>query len=56
VAQAQVALHRLAPQVQHTVFQPYRLGKILFVELERRRRGDVEDLDLVRNNFNLAGR
>jgi hypothetical protein len=47
VAQAQVALHRLAPQVEHAVLEAHALGQVFLVQLERQRRGLVEDLDLL---------
>ena len=37
VAQAQVALHRRAPQVEHAVREARFLGEIVVVDLERRR-------------------
>jgi len=54
VAQAQVALHRRAAQVKDTMLQAGFFRQVLFVHLERRRRGRVEDLDLVREHLDLA--
>jgi len=54
IAQLQVLLHRLAAQVDHAVREPHGLGEIVVVELERRRERSVEDLDFVREHFDLA--
>ena len=54
VAQAQVLLHRVAPQVEDAVLEAHRLREVVVVELERRRERRVEDLDFVRQHLDLA--
>ncbi len=54
VAQHQVLLHLRAPQVDDAVGQAHRLGEVLLVELERRRGGGVEHLDVVAEDLDLA--
>src|SRR5512145_1409887 len=56
VPQAEIALHQIAPQIEHAVLKPGFFGKLVLVELKRRRRGWVEDLHLLRQNFYFAGR
>ena len=56
VAKLKVLLHLRAAQVDHAVLQADRFRQILVVELERRRLRDIEDLDLVREDFDLAAR
>jgi len=36
VAQPQVLLHRLAPEIEHAVLKAHRLGEIFLIELKRR--------------------
>ncbi len=55
VAQAQVLLHEIAPQIEIAVGQAHLLGKPFFVELERQRLGAVEDFNAVGDDFHLAG-
>ena len=56
VAQAQIALHRLAPQVENAMLEARALGEVVVVDLERRRRRCVEDFHLVHKHLDLAGR
>jgi hypothetical protein len=55
VAQAQVGLHRRPTQVEHAVLQAHFLGEVVLVDLERRRRRGIEDLDFLRRQLHLSG-
>ena len=55
VPQAQVALHRRAPQIEDAVLQTGFFCEVLLVQLKRRRRRGIEDLDLVREHLDFAG-
>ena len=52
--QAQRPLHRLAPQVEVAMLEAHFLREVLLVHHERERRGGIEDLELVREHFDLA--
>ena len=54
VAQAQVALHLRAAQVDHAVLQPHVLAQVLLVELEGRRERGIEQLDVLGQHLDLA--
>ena len=56
VAQHQVVLHLRAAQVDDAVQQADVLGQVVLVELERRRDGRVQHLDLVAEDLDFAGR
>jgi hypothetical protein len=54
VAHAQDLLHRGAAQVEEAVLEPHLLGDLLVVHQEGRRGSHIEDLDLVREDLDLA--
>jgi len=54
MAEQQILLHRRSSQVEHAILEAHRLGNVFVVELERRRERRVEDLELVREDFDLA--
>ena len=55
-AKAHAFLHLRAAEIDVAVAQPHLLGDVVVVELERRGRGAVEDLELVPEDLDLPGR
>ena len=56
MAQAQVALHDIAAQIEVAVTQAHRLGQFAVVVLERQRLRPVEDFERAGGHLHLAGR
>src|SRR5208282_5999570 len=54
MAQLQVSLHRRPAQIELAMLEPHRFRDVLLVELEGRGERDVEDLDMVGEDLDLA--